>query len=164
MASLTARRLMMEAREVERERVKGDDLVLAPVGDDLHRWRAVLTGPEGTPFQGGHFELTLSVPLAYPNEPPKATFVTRVFHPNVHFKTGEVCLDVLKSNWSPAWTLANVCRAITALLAAPDASSPLNCDAGNLVRSGDERGYNSLARMYTALLAMTPSERAKVPL
>jgi peroxin-4 len=30
---------------------------------------------------------------------------------------------------------------------APD--SPLNCDAGNLLRGGDARGYNSLARMYT---------------
>lgn len=31
--------------------------------------------------------------------------------------------------------------------AAPD--SPLNCDAGNLLRAGDIRGYNALARMYT---------------
>jgi hypothetical protein len=36
-----------------------------------------------------------------------------------------------------------------ALLAHPEASSPLNCDAGNLVRAGDLRGYWSLARMYT---------------
>ena len=34
---------------------------------------------------------------------------------------------------------------------APD--SPLNCDAGNLLRGGDLRGYNSLARMYTLELA-----------
>jgi peroxin-4 len=30
---------------------------------------------------------------------------------------------------------------------APD--SPLNCDAGNLLRGGDARGYASLARLYT---------------
>ena len=29
------------------------------------------------------------------------------------------------------------------------ADSPLNCDAGNLLRGGDVRGYASLARMYT---------------
>jgi hypothetical protein len=40
-------------------------------------------------------------------------------------------------------------QAILALMsdAAPD--SPLNCDAGNLLRAGDIRGYNALARMYT---------------
>ena len=32
----------------------------------------------------------------------------------------------------------------------------LNCDAGNLLRFGDLRGYNSLARMYTVEYA-TPA-------
>jgi peroxin-4 len=83
-------------------------------------------------------------------EPPAARFRTRVFHPNVHFKSGEVCLDILKTAWTPAWTLASVARAVAALLAAPAADSPLNCDAGNLLRAGDARGFASLARMFTA--------------
>ena len=43
---------------------------------------------------------------------------------------------------------ALVLQAILALMsdAAPD--SPLNCDAGNLLRAGDIRGYNAMARMY----------------
>lgn len=39
-------------------------------------------------------------------------------------------------------------QAIMALLADPEPDSPLNCDAGNLLRAGDKRGFNSLARMY----------------
>jgi peroxin-4 len=35
---------------------------------------------------------------------------------------------------------------------APD--SPLNCDAGNLLRGGDVRGYAALAHMYTVEYAM----------
>ncbi len=42
-----------------------------------------------------------------------------------------------------------------ALLSSPEPDSPLNCDAGNLLRSGDERGFRSLARMYTIECAMT---------
>ena len=44
--------------------------------------------------------------------------------------------------------------------AAPDrpsrGSAPQNCDAGNLLRAGDVRGYNSLARCYTTELASLP--------
>ena len=42
---------------------------------------------------------------------------------------------------------------MAALLSHPEADSPLNCDCGNLIRSGDLRGYRSMARMYTALHA-----------
>lgn len=45
-------------------------------------------------------------------------------------QTGEICLDILKAEWSPVWTLAAACLAVQALLSAPEASSPLNVDAG----------------------------------
>jgi len=73
----------------------------------------------------------------------------QIFHPNVHFRTGDVCLDILKKEWSPAWGLQAACRAVIALLSDPDADSPLNCDAGNMIRGGDELAFNTTARMYT---------------
>ena len=78
-----------------------------------------------------------------------ALFASQVFHPNIHWKTGEICLDILKGAWSPAWTLQSVCRAILSLLANAAPDSPLNCDAGNLLRAGDVVGYNSMAHCYT---------------
>jgi peroxin-4 len=38
---------------------------------------------------------------------------------------------------------------VLALLSDPDAESPLNCDAGNMIRGNDMLAYNSMARMYT---------------
>ena len=106
-------------------------------------------GPSDTCYENGTFKLDIRVPEHYPLVPPAVRFRTKIFHPNIHFKTGEVCLDILKTAWSPAWTLQSVCQAVLALLSAPEPSSPLNCDAGNLLRAGDVRGFNSLARMYT---------------
>merc|ERR1712224_879734 len=99
-------------------------------------------------------KLKIICSVNYPMSPPTVTFVTNIFHPNVMFDTGELCLDILKTDWSPAWTLQYVCRAVIALLQDPNADSPLNCDAGNLIRSGDTRGFRSMARMYTVECAM----------
>ena len=74
-------------------------------------------------------------------EPPKVIFKTKIFHPNVHFDSGEICLDVLKTNWTPAWTLESLCRAVLDLMANPNAESPLNCDSGNMIRAGDTFAY-----------------------
>jgi peroxin-4 len=86
--------------------------------------------------------------------PPQAVFITKLFHPNVHFKTGAICLDILKrESWVPAWGIASVCRALQALLSSPEADSPLNCDAGNMIRANDLRAYRSMAKMYAELYA-----------
>jgi len=45
-------------------------------------------------------------------------------------KTGEICLDVLRNQWSPAWTISTACTAVRALLESPEPDSPLNIDAG----------------------------------
>lgn len=151
-------RLLKEYRETKM--AKPDPEISLTLSDetDIFQWTAHLKGPQGTPYEGGTFELSLHCPSSYPLAPPKVSFVTPVFHPcalcdhsdccrlcarrsqtlrvgsrgsNVLFKTGEICLDILKPDaWTPAWTLQSVCRAVTALLSHPEADSPLNCDCG----------------------------------
>eukprot|EP00913_Durusdinium_trenchii_P008574 g8052.t1 len=102
-----------------------------------------------SPYEGGRFQMKIVCSASYPYAAPQVSFETKVFHPNVNFNTGELCVDILKTDWSPAWTLQYVCRAVVSLLRDPNADSPLNCDAGNLLRSGDLKGFHSMARMYT---------------
>ncbi|KAL0490211.1 PEX4 [Acrasis kona] len=157
-----AQRLLREYKEIQKQRLNSkevQDLWLVPEESNIHNWHAKFIGPADTPYEGGVFEIRLTVPQQYPIMPPKAVFLTNVFHPNVHFKTGEICLDILKNAWSPAWTIATVCRAIISLLSHPEHDSPLNCDAGNLLRCGDERGFKSMARMYTKIHALETNLR-----
>ncbi|KAA8901556.1 hypothetical protein TRICI_006059 [Trichomonascus ciferrii] len=67
--------------------------------------------------------------------------------------TGEVCLDVLKSQWTPAWTLSSALTAVQAMLSDPEPDSPLNIDAANLVRCGDQSAYDGIIRYYTVVYA-----------
>ncbi|KAJ3189918.1 hypothetical protein HDU85_000204 [Gaertneriomyces sp. JEL0708] len=146
-----SRRLLKELRDYQQD-PPAQVVELHPTSDDdLFSWRAEIVGAEGTSYEGGRFALDIQVPPTYPMQPPIIKFIGKICHPNVHIKTGEICLDLLKTAWSPAWTLQSACIAIAALLTSPEPDSPLNCDAANLLRCGDNRGYNSLVRMYTQL-------------
>lgn len=141
-------RLLNEMREAARQQDKTVRLVADE--DNLHEWTATIEGPPESPYQGGLWKLKISCPPTYPLSPPRVYLLTKCFHPNIDFKTGSICLDILNEGcWTPAWNLHFVCLAIVALLDTPNADSPLNCDAGNLIRSGDIRGFRSMAAMYT---------------
>lgn len=152
---------MKEYRELQKDANNPQaDVRLSPIDGNLNNWRGIVRGPDDTPFSDGSFELEVIVPPSYPLAPPAIRFTTKIFHPNVHPKTGEICLDILKNAWSPAWTLQSTCRAIIVLLSDAEPESPLNCDAGNLLRNGDIRGFKSVARMYTSLYAMGKGSRS----
>ena len=125
-------RLLKEYRELCDPTKSDPDIELALEDEsDVFVWLAQLRGPADSPYEDGLFKLHIKCPPNYPLAPPKVSFVTPIFHPNVLFKTGEICLDILKpDSWTPAWTLQSVCRAVTALLSHPEADSPLNCDCG----------------------------------
>jgi peroxin-4 len=143
------KRLLQELRELKKQ--KQNDIILEPISDSLLKWRGQMKGVG--PFQDGIFELEIQVSTKYPQEPPQIRFKTPICHPNINFKTGEICLDLLKENWSPSYQLYTTMMAIQSLLQEPEPSSPLNCDAANLLRTGDIRAYNSLVGMYTKLYA-----------
>jgi peroxin-4 len=143
------KRLLQELKELRKQ--KNSDITLEPVSDSLLKWSATMKGVG--PFADGVFELELSLTTKYPQEPPQIRFKTPICHPNINFKTGEICLDLLKENWSPSYQLYSTLMAVQSLLQEPEPSSPLNCDAANLLRTGDFRAYNSLVRMYTHLYA-----------
>lgn len=156
------KRLRKEADEADKVSDK-DVRVLLKESDDLKQWDGVIRGPPGSPYEDHVFKLFINVGDRYPLAPPTITFLTKIFHPNIHFDTGEICLDVLKHDWTPAWSLSSALRAIASILSEPNAESPLNCDAGNMIRAGDMQAFNAMARLYTVEFAEVIPERILKP-
>ncbi|KAK9830590.1 hypothetical protein WJX81_002568 [Elliptochloris bilobata] len=86
--------LPLDARSSVFVRVSEEQVVL---------WKALITGPEGTPYSGGCFLFDIYFPTQYPNSPPNVILRTTGggsvrFNPNL-YNCGKVCLSLL-GTWS----------------------------------------------------------------
>ncbi|KAL2871976.1 putative ubiquitin conjugating enzyme E2 [Aspergillus lucknowensis] len=125
--------------------------------DDITQLTTLLAGPQGTPYSQGLWRLHLKMPEDYPKSPPKATFKTRIWHPNVEESTGAVCVDTLKRDWKPSLTLKDVLITISCLLIYPNPDSALNSTSGALLQE-DYAAFARQAKLMTSIHAPVPND------
>jgi len=119
---------------------------------DLYNWTASIMGPEDSPFQGGIFFLNVQFPTDYPFKPPKLSFTTRIYHPNIN-SNGSICLDILKDQWSPALTISKVLLSISSLLTDANPNDPLVPEIAHIFKN-DRPRYENTAREWTRRYAV----------
>ena len=123
-----------------------------PVNDDLYAWQGTIMGPSDTPYAGGVFFLKIQFPTDYPFKPPKVTFTTQIYHPNIN-GSGQICLDILKSQWSPALTIQKVLLSLCSLLNDPNPDDPLVPQIAREYKDNRKK-YDTTAREWTQKYAM----------
>ncbi|XP_019402703.1 PREDICTED: ubiquitin/ISG15-conjugating enzyme E2 L6, partial [Crocodylus porosus] len=90
-------------------------------------WKGLLV-PDSPPYNKGAFRIEISFPPEYPFKPPKITFKTKIYHPNVDEK-GQVCLPIISAeNWKPATKTDQVIQALISLVNKPEPDHPLRAD------------------------------------
>lgn len=119
-------------------------------------------GPKDSPYQGGVFFLNITFPagkeaysgltIEYPFQPPRCTFVTKIYHPNIN-SSGGICLDILKNEWSPALTISKVLLSICSLLDDPNPDDPLVPEIARVCKENPEL-YKKTAAEWTKKYAM----------
>lgn len=115
-------------------------------------WTASIEGPAGSPYEGGTFYLDIQFPDDYPFRPPKCTFQTRIYHCNIN-SSGSICLDILKTEWSPALTVSKVLLSVSSLLTDPNPADPLVPQIASLLKE-DRSRHDRNARDWTKKYAV----------
>ena len=114
---------------------------------NMTHWVGWIDGPQDTPYAGGRFHLTIDFPVDFPFKPPHIQFITPVYHPNISTK-GQICLDILHSQWSPVLSIRSLLISVLSLLTDPNPDHGLNQDALQVYRT-DKKIYEETAREWT---------------
>ncbi|GAT98365.1 ubiquitin-conjugating enzyme family protein [Entamoeba histolytica] len=111
--------------------------------NDITKFKLSISPLEGY-YQGGKWSFLFECPRDYPNNPPKVTCVTPIYHPNIDLE-GHVCLSTLRldKDWSPVSTLNHVVCGLLSLFLEPNPDDPLNTEAGETMK----RDINEFVRL-----------------
>ncbi|KAI3727084.1 hypothetical protein L1987_66893 [Smallanthus sonchifolius] len=148
-------RVQKELQECNKD-INVSGISVNPKFDNLVNLIGIIPGPVATPYEGGTFNIDIDLPDAYPFEPPRMKFVTKVWHPNISSQSGAICLDILKDQWSPALTLKTALLSIQALLSTPQPDDPQDAVVAQQYLK-DNQVFASTARYWTETFAKTSS-------
>ena len=150
----TERRILKELNDLSHDPSSG--IIITPTAT-LHTLTGTLTAPPDTPYTGGTYHLSITLPPSYPFVPPVIKFTTPIWHPNISSQTGAICLDTLGTKWTPVLTMKTALISLRCLLAAPEPSDPQDAEvAGMMMR--DREGFERKAREWAVRFAGAPSE------
>ncbi|WVZ73913.1 hypothetical protein U9M48_022166 [Paspalum notatum var. saurae] len=121
---------------------------------DLFHWEVVIDGPEDSPYAGGTFPVDVQFTDDHPFKPPKITFKTKVYHPNIDSE-GQMVLDIFQDNWSPILRIDKLLLSIVSVLYDPMLDRPINGHIARLYKSDIEL-YETKARACSRRYASTP--------
>ncbi|GAB1867020.1 Ubiquitin-conjugating enzyme E2-17 kDa [Camponotus japonicus] len=160
--SLRSRPSRMEENSWRRNRLRSElkslridppeGIEAMPLDHMCCHWQATITGPVGSPYEGGLFYLYLQVPFSYPMCPPVVRFLTKILHPNVS-RHGDVGIDSIHHNWSLALTISKVLISVQSLLTDPYCQVCMEPELGEMYMNDREK-FEEVARAWTWRYAM----------
>jgi len=114
---------------------------------NIFSWTGALF-PENPPYNKASFKIQIDFPAEYPFKPPKLTFKTKIYHPNVDEK-GQVCLPItMADHWKPATKVEQVVNSLLALIHEPEPDHALRADIGEEFRK-DKKKFLKNAEEHT---------------
>lgn len=123
MTTLSKKRILIDIKNFKNDESQMKGIYAHFDEEDIYKAKAMIIGPEDTPYHNGFYFFDIEFPKNYPLYPPKVKFQTldnRIrFNPNL-YKCGKVCVSILGTWSGPGWTsvmtFTNVLVSIQSLL------------------------------------------------
>eukprot|EP01084_Bolivina_argentea_P153481 267613_1 len=112
MKKRASKRLMRDWREWKNCAHEAKSITAAPLESNLFEWHCNFCTDTG-PLKGIIFHLMIEFPDRYPLNPPTVTVCNKIHHPNVFCNYGGqggyyICLDMLNTGWSAAYSVTSL--------------------------------------------------------
>jgi ubiquitin-conjugating enzyme (huntingtin interacting protein 2) len=113
-SSSRTRRVAKELSDIESDsKISNISAQPADSTSDLTHLKANISGPPGTPYEGGSYIVDVKIPTEYPFRPPIMKFDTKVWHPNISSQTVSPARLVLPACMPRLWLSAFIPRSLT---------------------------------------------------
>ncbi|EJC98382.1 uncharacterized protein FOMMEDRAFT_23645 [Fomitiporia mediterranea MF3/22] len=136
---------------------KTSNIILELIDNSPYHLKGSFDGPEGTPYEGGRYDVDIVVPESYPFQPVKMKFITKVYHPNISSASGAICLDILKDAWSPVLTLKSTLISLQSLLCSPEPNDPQDAEVAKHYMTS-RSSFEATARYWAQTYAGAPAK------
>lgn len=121
-------RLQKDITELELPRTVKIDF---PDPSNLFQFNIAIRPADGY-YKSGTFRFTVDIGENFPIDPPRIKCTQKIYHPNIDLE-GNVCLNILREDWSPVLSLNSVLLGLNFLFLEPNPNDPLNKDAANVL-------------------------------
>ena len=75
---------------------------------DIYKWNVLLKGPNKSCYEERLFKLLLTFPKYYTEDPTDIKFITKIYHPNISFDDGVICVSSKSSDLDENRNIINV--------------------------------------------------------
>ena len=107
-----------------------------------------IKGPKDSLYENGVWKIRVELPKEYPYKSPSVGFITKIYHPNIDYNSGSICLNVLNNTWTPIYNICHIYETfLPQLLLYPNPEDPLNIKAANVYLS-DINKYKTIVKKH----------------